>query len=132
MFNWLVGKINETHGAGGAAGSNDTPKTVAFVGILDIFGGFFFVRELLVGSVGPMGGGGGLGEGCRGVSRWMYSCSTVSFRHAVIRRLGFESHLQWLVVVACVVARVSGTCKCQKQNPVFFLYSFVPYYIFFE
>ncbi|CAM9904042.1 unnamed protein product, partial [Ectocarpus sp. 13 AM-2016] len=35
VFNWLVGKINEAHRSGGGA---DMADTIAFVGILDIFG----------------------------------------------------------------------------------------------
>lgn len=35
VFNWLVGKINEAHRSGGGA---DVADTIAFVGILDIFG----------------------------------------------------------------------------------------------
>eukprot|EP00904_Undaria_pinnatifida_P004940 jgi/Undpi1/1576/HiC_scaffold_11.g04966.m1 len=42
VFNWLVGKINEAHGAG--AGST-VASTVAFVGILDIFGFEIMVRN---------------------------------------------------------------------------------------
>lgn len=37
VFNWLVGKVNEAHGAGGGGGDGGG-ATVAFVGILDIFG----------------------------------------------------------------------------------------------
>lgn len=35
VFNWLVGKINEAHTSGSGAA---VAETVAFVGILDIFG----------------------------------------------------------------------------------------------
>lgn len=35
VFNWLVGKVNEAHTTGGGA---SVSETVAFVGILDIFG----------------------------------------------------------------------------------------------
>ena len=47
VFNWLVGKINEAHtslpaeaGTGEAAAASTAAETVAFVGILDIFGRF--------------------------------------------------------------------------------------------
>lgn len=35
VFNWLVGKVNEAHRSEGGA---DVAETIAFVGILDIFG----------------------------------------------------------------------------------------------
>lgn len=39
VFNWLVGKINEAHtSAPGGNGEAVVAETVAFVGILDIFG----------------------------------------------------------------------------------------------
>ncbi|CAN0056588.1 unnamed protein product, partial [Ectocarpus fasciculatus] len=42
VFNWLVGKINEAHRSGGGA---DVADTIAFVGILDIFGFEIMVRN---------------------------------------------------------------------------------------
>ncbi|CAB1121207.1 unnamed protein product [Ectocarpus sp. CCAP 1310/34] len=42
VFNWLVGKINEAHRSGGGA---DMADTIAFVGILDIFGFEIMVRN---------------------------------------------------------------------------------------
>lgn len=38
VFNWLVGKVNEAHGPNGGNGGSADADTVAFVGILDIFG----------------------------------------------------------------------------------------------
>lgn len=45
VFNWLVGKINEAHTSGAGAA---VAETVAFVGILDIFGNSVFTFFFLV------------------------------------------------------------------------------------